>query len=420
MDNKWPRRKIMSLGKVVTGKTPSTHNPQNFGGPYPFITIPDLERRVYIWDTARTISEQGSALIRSCLLPANAVMMSCIATVGKCGITVKPSFTNQQINSVICNNNVEPRYLYYCFRQLKHELEATGGGGSVYTNVSKTRFSELEIPLPPLPEQRAIAATLGALDDKIELNRQMNQTLEAMAQTLFKSWFVGFEPFRDQGMQDSPLGEIPTGWSFGVIGDLCNVAVGGDWGQDEPCSDSTLTICLRGVDLEQLRANGYSHAPERWLKHTSLQKRRISEEDVLIAASGLGPLGRPLWIHPGIHHLYPHPLTYSNFCKRLIAHSPMHALYVERVLLSMRESGQIWDYSTGTSIPNLDLDGLLSHAIVIPAANVLSQFYHMVSACYSRLYSPESLTLASIRDTLLPELLSGEIRVRDAEKFVEE
>ena len=173
--------------------------------------------------------------------------MSCIATVGKCGVTSKPSFTNQQINSVIPGAETDSRFLYYAFTQLAPQLNSAGGGGSVYTNVSKSRFSDIEISLPPLPQQRAIAHILGTLDDRIELNRRMNQTLEEMARGLFKSWFVDFDPVRAKmdgrwrrgqslpgmpadlydlfpdRMADSELGEIPKGWgtkalnSFGEI-----------------------------------------------------------------------------------------------------------------------------------------------------------------------------------------------------------
>jgi len=135
MAGEWPIRKIGDIGKVVTGKTPSTTRPENFDGDYPFITIPDLDGCRYIPMSARTLSERGAETMRSCRLSAGAVMMSCIATIGKCGITTRPSFTNQQINSVICGDDVDPKFLYYCFTQLCPAIDAAGGGGSVYTNV---------------------------------------------------------------------------------------------------------------------------------------------------------------------------------------------------------------------------------------------------------------------------------------------
>ncbi|MDZ7337192.1 MAG: restriction endonuclease subunit S [candidate division KSB1 bacterium] len=197
MAREWVRRKIGSLGRVVTGKTPPTADASNFNGPYPFITIPDLNGRVFIDRTGRTLSEHGARLLRSSILPAGAVMMSCIATVGRCGITTSPSFTNQQINSVIPTEEIDSRFLYYVFTQLGHELESAGGGGSVYTNVSKKRFSDIEVVIPEdIGEQRAIAHILGTLDDKIELNRRMSETLEQMARAIFKAWFVDFEPVR--------------------------------------------------------------------------------------------------------------------------------------------------------------------------------------------------------------------------------
>lgn len=173
MASEWISRRIGDLGKVITGKTPSTKVADNFGGPYPFITIPDLDGRREIDTSARSLSEKGASALRTCMLPPRAVMMSCIATIGRCGITTRPSFTNQQINSVICGPEADPTYVYYAFSQLGQALEAAGGGGSVYTNVSKSRFEDIEIKLPPLPDQKAIARILGTLDDKIELNRRM-------------------------------------------------------------------------------------------------------------------------------------------------------------------------------------------------------------------------------------------------------
>ena len=259
MAGEWQVKRIGDLGQIITGKTPSTKVPEYFDGKYPFITIPDLNGRRDIYTSERSLSELGAEVMHTIQLPPGAVMMSCIATIGKCGITMRPSFTNQQINSVICNENVDHKFLYYSFTQLGAALDAAGGGGSVYTNVSKSRFSDIEILLPSLPEQRAIAHILGTLDDKIELNRQMNKTLEEMARAIFKSWFVDFDPVHAKAavrrehpnwtneqvsrtalpklnpeiaelfpdsFEDSELGKIPKGWKSVVFEEIVTAKQG--------------------------------------------------------------------------------------------------------------------------------------------------------------------------------------------------
>jgi type I restriction enzyme S subunit len=145
----WVTRKIGEWGRVVTGATPSTKDPENFDGPYPFITIGDLREQAGVVTSARTLSERGAASVAGRLLPPDAVMMSCIATIGECGLTTKSSFTNQQINAVVCDDPTDARFLYFAFKNLRRELESHGGGGSVYTNVSRARFAAIATVCPP-------------------------------------------------------------------------------------------------------------------------------------------------------------------------------------------------------------------------------------------------------------------------------
>jgi len=124
----------------------------------------------------------------------------------------EPSWVTDNAIVATAKPGVDIGFLYYRLRSLGLNRTAIG---SAQPLVTQGGLKVVSTRVPPLPEQRAIAHILGTLDDKIELNRRMNQTLEAMAQALFKSWFMDFEPFRDRGMQDSPLGEIPVGW--GVV-----------------------------------------------------------------------------------------------------------------------------------------------------------------------------------------------------------
>ena len=423
MGNEWETRRIGDLGRVVTGKTPSTAIPQNFGGEYPFITIPDMVGRREISTSARSLSEQGAQSLRTCRLPAGAVMMSCIATIGNCGITTRPSFTNQQINSLICGDNVDPRFVYYCFTQLGHALEAAGGGGSVYTNVSKSRFEQIEISVPPLPTQRAIAHVLGTLDDLIELNRETNEILEEMARALFKSWFVDFDPVRAKlegrqpaGMdaataaifpdhfQDSELGQIPRGWSVGKFGDVC-------------------ASSRQGVSPEQIDPEtpyiGLEHMPRRSIAlgewetaaKVSSGKSAFNKGDILFGK--LRPYFHKVGVAPvngvcstDILVLLPKKPDWFGF---VLGHASSDALV------------QFADQSSaGTKMPRTNWKDMSSFQITIPPQNVASAFSQIVRSQVETIQESifESRDLAALRDTLLPKLLSGEVSAPGAEELI--
>jgi len=227
----WEKVRLGEIGKIITGKTPPTADSENFGGQYPFITIPDMKDQKYIEKTERTISKKGAKIMKNLKIPPKAVVVSCLATVGEIGITVKESFTNQQINSVICDENkIIPEFLYYSLKHAKPRLLKYSG--SVYTNISKSKFADFELLIPEdINEQKRIADILSAFDDKIEVNNKIIKILEEMAQGVFKEWFIKFNfpvefevkneklkvknlGYRDAGGKfvDSELGKIPEGW----------------------------------------------------------------------------------------------------------------------------------------------------------------------------------------------------------------
>ncbi len=325
---------------------------------------------------------------------------------------------------------IDPRYLFWYLQNIyqeggmwEHQVQHTG-----IARFQFTRFADnLRVQLPTLAEQEAVAQALCTLDDKIELNRRMNQTLEAMARAIFKLWFVDFDPVYEghpafpKSFESTPFGLLPRGWMNQALSEFCQIGIGGDWGEDQSFDEACEVVCLRGVDLENLRMSGSAAPPHRWISATSLKKRSLTPRDVLIATSGAGPVGRPLWISPAIAQQFEVPMVYSNFCKRLTTSSAEEALYLDRILYEIRDSGEVLDYVTGTSVPNLDLPGLLrSRRVCLPPSPVLKEFSEIMINIYERLYSLESRTLASLRDTLLPKLLSGEIRVKQAEKIVGE
>ncbi|MGI8483865.1 MAG: restriction endonuclease subunit S [Thermomicrobiales bacterium] len=338
---------------------------------------------------------------------------------------------NNHAHVVQANHKADTRFLMYALSQAEVSAYLTG---STMPKLTQNNLNRVPILTPPLCKQRAIAHILGTLDDKIELNRKMNETLDEIARTLFTSWFVNFDPVRakaegrqPEGMDaetaalfpdrfvDSEVGEIPDGWDVQKVGEICQIAIGGDWGADEPKQGTVEVICLRGVDLEHLRRSGHANAPRRWVKDSSLARRAVHSSDVLVGGSGAGPTGRPLWMAPHLMNVFDLPVIYSNFCKRLRCASPSVAVYLDRCLFEMRESGEIWTYVNGTSIPNLDTKLLLdTKRLLVPSSPVLDRFSTLIRLMFAKLFSDESRTLAELRDTLLPRLLSGEIQVCEA------
>jgi len=426
MVNKWVTRRIGEIGRVVTGKTPPTKDKGNFGGPYPFITIPDLDGRAVIDQTARTLSAKGASVVKSSLLPPGAVLMSCIATIGKCGITTEPSFTNQQINSVIVDDKTDSRFLYYVFTQLGHELEVAGGGGSIYTNVSKTRFSNIEITLPSdISEQRAIAHILGTLDDKIELNRRMNETLEEMARAIFKSWFVDFDPVRAKmdgswrrgeslpGMPaemydlfpsrlvDSELGEIPEGWGMGCLADIADFPRRG-------VSPSALPEDTLYIGLE--------HMPRHSIALTQWENARKITSNKSMFNKGELLFGK---LRPYFHKVGIAPI--DGICSTdIVVLAPKLNSWSVFTLLSISTDefvGYTDRTSTGTRMPRTSWKTMSNYKICLPPNKVIKIFQNITQTMIDRIVANvhESRTLSGLRDTLLPKLISGELRVPDAE-----
>lgn len=346
---------------------------------------------------------------------------------------------NQHVFRVTPAYGVDPTFLYYLLRYLKPNFvgiarnkQTTGLG-----HVTKRDLENIEAAYPELPEQRAIAHILGALDDKIELNRRMNETLEAMARAIFKSWFVDFLPVRakaegrDPGLpqhladlfpdrfEDSELGEIPKGWRAGALCDFFEVGLGGAWGEDQPSERASVrTRCLRGIDCHDLAEGRIPNVPVRWLSSGQVAGRHLVDGTVLIEGSG-SFCGRSLLWHSSYGGLIGDPVGYSNFCKRL---DPLCTTSQAVVCwLQMRKAyrdGELQAFRTGTAFPNFDVHGALANLFFVVPPDAVADAFSKFFWLSRRLdLMAQSRTLAALRDTLLPKLISGELRVKGAERI---
>lgn len=303
---------------------------------------------------------------------------------------------------------VDPLFLFYFFRspEGKHELlknASTVGTPGIGQPLSSLR--SIKVPLPPLTKQKAIVAVFGALDDKIELNRRMNVTLEAMARALFQSWFVDFDPVRAKldgrkpvGMdgataalfpdsfEETALGSIPYGWEVKTLGEVIELAYGKPLKAEDRKNGP---VCVYG-------ANG----PVGW------------HDEKLVSAPGIvvGRKGNPgvvTWAHGDF---YPIDTTFY-----VDAIGTCRSLYFLYYALMLHNLGSL---SADSAVPGLNRNHAYMSKQVIPSQPVLTAFDSQIAPIFAAIYANEeqSRTLATLRDTLLPKLLRGELNVEYAEK----
>lgn len=316
------------------------------------------------------------------------------------------------------------RWAYYSLRNI--DINSMDSGSAI-PSTSRSDFYSIEVDLPDIYEQQEIANLLSVLDDKIELNNAINKNLEEMTQALFKRWFVDFEfpnenvePYKSSGgeFEESELGLIPRGWSVGTFQDLISDTVGGDWGKEAPQGNYTKEVsCIRGADIPEITKGLLGKVPKRFILPKNATAKSLSHGDIIIEISGGSPTqstGRSVLIIEEVLNKFNTPLICTNFCrviKPIIGYSEFLYCY----LSYLYNEDVFFQYENGTTgIKNLDIGSLLSvHKIVIPIKSVLQQYSAQYQAVYSTIQhlGRESDQLAQIRDTLLPKLMSGEIRV---------
>jgi type I restriction enzyme S subunit len=194
----WLRVLLNDVGEIVTGKTPSTKNPDNFGGNIPFIKPADLDNGGYVTRTADTLTDAGAKLVPT--IPPNSIPVTCIGNLGKVGITNQTSATNQQINTVVPSSQVDYRFVYYQLQTLKPWMQENASATTV-TIINKGKFSKAPVALPPLAEQKVIADKLDTLLAQVENTKAR---LESIPQILKR--------FRQSVLAAAVSGRLTEDW----------------------------------------------------------------------------------------------------------------------------------------------------------------------------------------------------------------
>ena len=365
------------------------------------------------------------------LKPADTLFVMVGATLGKIGFVREkdlPALLNQNMWLIRAKpEKVNPRFLHYAFR---HWVKESLGwaSGSARDFVRRDDYRNLKIPVPSLLEQKAIAHILGTLDDKIELNRRMNQTLEAMAQALFKSWFVDFDPVRakaegrDPGLpsdvadlfpdsfEDSELGEIPKGWALRTLGSVCEQP---QYGYTASASDEAIgPRFLRITDINKENWIKWDEVPFCSIEAAEQKKYALRPGDVIIAR--MADPGHGALIEDAVDAVF------ASYLIRFRPHERPFGRYLQYWLRSKMYWELVLSRQSGTTRANLNARVLSEFPLVVPDHLIRGAFAEEAEVLRSRVAANvrETAVLAAVRNALLPKLISGELRLKGAERSI--
>ena len=410
-----------------------------------FLNAGNVTTQGFNFSQCQYITSEKDQALRKGKLERHDVVLTTRGTVGNVAFYDNcVPFNHIRINSGMVifradTNRLFPLFLYQVLRSKIFTAQvATLQTGSAQPQLPIRDINRIRIPIPPLPEQRAIAAILGALDDKIELNRRTNATLEGIARALFKSWFVDFDPVRAKAegrrmkdeiaalfpdaLVDSELGEIPRGWRVTNLGKQVNAAKGLSYKGEHLCHEG------EGLPLHNLNSvyegGGYKFEGMKWYSGEYKERHLLEPGDVIVTNTEQGfeflLIGYAAIVpkHFGPKGLFSHHIY--RLRPRKDSYLPPWFFYL---LLRTSHFHQIVaGYSNGTTVNMLPADGMQKPQFVLPPKALIEQFERLFTTVAARIETiyEESRTLAALRDALLPKLLSGELRVPDAERLCAE
>lgn len=425
MQSKFRNFRIGEIATVIGGGTPSTSDPDNYGGNIPWITPKDLSNHKsrYISHGERSITNKGLKNSSAKLLPKKTILFSSRAPIGYIAIAKTEVTTNQGFKSLILNDEHHPEFFYYLLKTYTPLIESYATG-STFKEISGGALQNIEVSIPTLNIQKVIAHILGSLDDKIELNQKMNQTLEDIAKAIFKSWFVDFDPVRAKvvgkptglpdeishlfpdELFDSELGEIPKGWILNPL-DAIGTFRNGLALQKFPAVEGDKSLPV--IKIAQLRKGNAigddlyaSGVPKEYI---------INDGDFIFSWSG--SLLAKYWIG-GQGALNQHLFKVESKTMPLW----FVAKWVEHYLPRFQAIAE----DKATTMGHIKREHLREALCIVPSNLLIDAAEKIISPIIEKiiLNEVENKLLVQLRETLLPKLISGELEIPDAEKFLEE
>ena len=424
--SEWKEYKLGEIcSKIGSGATPKGGKEAYLGGKTSLIRSQNVLDFSFSWDGLAYINDEqaeklngveiekgdvllnitGDSVARACIVPQSAL----------------PARVNQHVSIIRGDTTfVHKEYILYFLQYKKPYLLSLSKAGATRNALTKGMIENFPIPLPPLEKQAQIVSVLSSLDNKIAVNKKICENLEAQAQALFKHWFVDFAPFKDGQFVESELGLIPEGWRVGTYAEIIQDTISGDWGKEKPEGNYTHKVaCIRGCDFQDVKMGLRGKTPERYIPEKNFESKHFNDKDVLVEISGgtaTVSTGRICPVSQLLIDKYDGDIVCTNFC-RLVRPRIGYSSYLYYSWKYKYDKKVMFGYENGTSgIKNFSIKDFTSREpLIIPRLSDIQIFEDMVEHIHTHIQNmgSESAKLSTLRDTLLPKLMSGQIKVDD-------
>jgi type I restriction enzyme S subunit len=429
MTSEWCDVVLSDIIDLIGGGTPKKSFPEYWNGDIPWLSVKDFNHNLrYVDISEQSITELGLAKSSTTLLPKGYLIISARGTVGAISQLSRPMAFNQSCYGINAKSKcVTNDFLYYLIKYSIDKFKRMAHG-AVFDTITRETFQHISVNLPPPPEQRTIVQVLGTLDDKIELNRHMNETLEEVAQAFFKSWFVDFDPVRakiegrnpdlpkhiadlfPERLVGSELGKIPEGWEVSTIGKELDELISGSRPRGGAVEFGIPSIGAENViGLGQYNYSKEKYIPTDFFPKLQSKGADVRSGDVLLYKDG-AHIGRKTYFDCN----FPHSKCAVNehvFILRM--KRPEFQRYLFFWLDQPWVTQEIVSLNSNSAQPGINQVGVKSLPILLPNLDVISSFDKNVSQLTHRLFRNclESRILIFMRDMFIPKLVSGKLRV---------
>jgi len=441
MAGEWHETTLGQLARFLSGGTPSKDVPEYWGGSIPWVSAKDM-KRFRLDDTVDHVTEHGLAAGTK-LVPAGTVLllargMTLLRDLPIC-VASRPVTFNQDVKALHPQPSIRDDFLPYLLLGNKDRLlDRVDLAGHGTGRLNTDELKALDVRLPPEPEQCAIAHILGTLDDKIELNRRMNETLEQVARALFKSWFVDFDPVRaksegrDPGLpseiadlfpdsfEESELGEIPKGWEVARLGELIETVKGRSYKSEELVESDTALVTLKSF----ARGGGYRPDGLKPFSGTYKPEQVVEPGELVIACTDVTQAAEVIGRTAVVRGTAGYRTLVASLDTLIVR--PRHPSMTRAFLYFLGRTevfvAHTYAHTTGTTVLHLAKEAVPSFKFALPPVRLVEAFDSVASQALNRIQAveEESGTLAALRDALLPKLISGELRANVVDRVVRE